>query len=174
MIRKINKILFTTDLSISAIDVFEQTVSLAYQTGASIVMLHVIEDVSSSTKSQTVHLIDKDAYEAIRNDKSERVKNVLIGKAKSVPVIHDALQKLNEDTKEKFNISDKTVEIESIQVIFGDVAENIVKMAKVDKCDLIVMGHHHKGSVFKAMTPSARKRILKQTNIPVMLVPLDN
>ena len=172
MIRKINKILFTTDLSISAIEVFEQTVSLAYQTGASIVMLHVIEDVTQNVKRQTVHLIDQDAYEKIRNDKSERVKNVLIGKAKTVPIIHEALQKLNEETKEKFNLSDKTVDIESIQVFFGDVAENIVKMAKVDECDLIVMGHHKKGSLLKAMTSSTSKRVLKQADIPVMLVPL--
>lgn len=173
MVRQIKKILFTTDLTKSAIEVFEQTVSLAAQTGASIVMLHVIEDGSTGSQNRTVHLVNKDDYEKIRNDKSDRVKNVLIGKAKSVPLIQNALQELTIQTNERLNLSGKPVEIETIQVLYGNAADIIVKMADVTQCDLVVMGYHKKGSILKAMMGSAGKRVLKQTNTPLLLVPLD-
>lgn len=174
MVRHIKKILFTTDLSKSAIEVFEQTVSLAAQTGASIVMLHVVEDGSAGSQNRTVHLVNKDDYEKIRNDKTDRVKNVLIGKVKSVPLIQNALQELSEQTKDKLDLNDTPVDIESIQVLYGNAADMIVKMAGITQCDLVVMGYHKKGSIFKAMTGSAGKRVLKQTQIPLLLIPLES
>lgn len=173
MVRQIKKILFTTDLSKSAIEVFEQTVSLAVQTGASIVMLHVVEDGSAGSQNRTVHLVNKDDYEKIRNDKTDRVKNVLIGKVKSVPLIQNALQELSEQTKDKLDLFDTPVDIESIQVLYGNAADMIVKMAGITQCDLVVMGYHKKGSILKSMTGSAGKRVLKQTRIPLLLIPLD-
>lgn len=174
MVRQIKKILFTTDLSSSAIEVFEQTVSLAAQTGASIVILHVIEDGSNGSQNRTVHLVNKDEYEKIRNDKSDRVKNVLIGKANSVPLIQNALQELGRQTNEKLNLSDQPVEIDSIQVLYGNAADIIVKMAGITQCDMVVMGYHKKGSILKAVMGSAGKRVLKQTQTPLLLIPLES
>jgi len=87
MVRQIKRILFTTDLSKSSIEVFEKTVALAAQTGAAITMLHVIEDGSSDVQNRTVHLVDRQAYEKIRSESRDIIKNVLIGKQKTIPLM---------------------------------------------------------------------------------------
>ncbi|MBU1168883.1 MAG: universal stress protein [Proteobacteria bacterium] len=175
MVRHIKKILFTTDLSKSAIEVFEQTVALATQTGASIVMLHVIEDGSTSGQNRTVHLVNKDDYEKIRNDRSNMVKNVLIGKMKSIPLIQNALQELGKNANDKMCVENiPPVIIDDIIVLYGIAADLITQMTEIAECDLVVMGYHKKGSILKALMGSAGKRVLQQSKKPLMLVPLES
>jgi len=94
MIHKINRILFSSDLSKGSVDVFEQTVALASQLEASIVMLHVIEDGSSTVQNRMIHLVDSAVYEKIRKENKEAVKNLLIGKRRTIPIIQNALKNL--------------------------------------------------------------------------------
>lgn len=173
MVNPIEKILFTTDLSKNSIDVFEQTVALAAQLGACITMLHVIEDKSSQINQGAVYMIDSQLYEAIRNESKNMVRNVLIGKQKSVPEIQEALSKLFDETTNEILGADHPVTIDGIEVRAGNAAEEIIAVAQEIKCDLIALGHYHKGSLLRALTGSAGKRVLKRSNIPIFLVPLE-
>ena len=122
--KQIKKILYTTDLSKSSVVVFEQTVVLAAQTGAAIVILHVIEDRSSSSQDRLVHLVDREQYEKIRKENEDKLKSVLIGKRKGILAIQNALQQLCEDTHEKMGSIEKSVQIDTIDVQYGNPARD--------------------------------------------------
>lgn len=173
MVRQIKKILYTTDLSKSSIEVFEQTVALASQTGATIVILHVIEDGSSSTSNRMVHLVNKDEYEKIRSESRDMVKNVLIGKQKTIPVIQEALQELCKKTNDKVCDVGRPVEISGIEVHYGSAADMITQVANATGCDLVAMGYYKKGSILKSIMGSAGKSVIQQSKIPLFLVPIE-
>jgi nucleotide-binding universal stress UspA family protein len=170
MAHPIHRILFTTDLSKSSITVFEQTVMLASQLGASITMLHVIDDGSSSTQNRMVHLVDKEVYERIRKESQEHVKNILIGKQRAVPVIQNALQELSENASSKICGQNNEVQIDGIEVSAGNPAEVITEFSK--GVDLVVMGFHKKGSLLRTLMGATGKNIIKESEKPIFLVPL--
>lgn len=175
MAQPIERILFTTDLSEASVTVFEQTVSLASSLGASITMLHVIDDGSGSSGSQSrmVHLVDKQVYETIRQESRDMVKNLLIGKQRTIPVIQDALRKLCAQTSDKICGTDQAVAIDAIEVRYGNVADTIIEVFESAHCDLVVMGYRRKGSLLKAILGSPEKSVIKQSKKPIMLVPLE-
>ncbi|MCJ8499215.1 universal stress protein [Desulfatitalea alkaliphila] len=174
MAHKIEKILFTTDLSKSSVKVFEQTVVLAASLGAAITILHVIDDGSGSSGSQSrmVHLVDRDVYEKIRRESQDMVKNLLIGKQRTIPVIQDALKRLCEKTTDKLG-EDHEVTIDAIEVTYGNVADAIIELSEATQCDLVVMGYNKKGSLFKALLGSPEKSVMKQSKKPILLIPLE-
>jgi len=176
MVKQIKKILYTTDLSKSSIDVFEQTVSLAAQTGASITILHVIEDKSNANQNRVVHLVDKEVYEKIRNEHRDEVKNVLIGKQRTIPAIQEALQDLCQKTNDKVCQVQDPVTIDNIEVHFGSAPDVITLIAKATDCDLIAMGYHKKGSILRTLMggASAGKNVMKQSICPIYLVPIED
>lgn len=171
MVHRIRKILFASDLTESSIEVFEQAVALASQVGASITILHVIEDYTATDKpSGIIHLVDKDIYEKIRKEAQENVKNVLIGKQKTIPVIQEALQKLCDETCTGHA---ETVNIDGIEVRYGISADIILEVAEICGCDVIAMGYKKKGSLLKAlMGGSSSKKVIQEAKKPIYLIPI--
>jgi nucleotide-binding universal stress UspA family protein len=174
MVQQIKKILFTSDLSEGSIEVFEQTVGLAFQTGASITMLHVIDNATSENQKRVSYLIDAETYERIRREGQEMAKNALIGKQKSLPIIQNAMRECYGKTCDKIVGSDKPIVIDSIQVMYGYPAEKILETADILDCDLIAMGYHKKGSILRALAGRAEKGVMKKSKKPLFLVPLDS
>jgi len=173
MVHQIRRILYTTDLSESSIAVFEQTVGLAAQTGASIVMLHVIEDGSSGQQNRLIHLVDRSAYEKIRQESQEMIKHVLIGKQRTIPLIQNALKELCDSTSEKICGAATPVTIDGIEVKYGNVAEAIIEVCETAQCDLVAIGYYQKGSLLKALMGSAGKSVIQQSKKPLFLVPIE-
>ena len=174
MIQQIKRILFTSDLSEASIQVFEQTVVLAYQAGASITMLHVIDSGTSENEKRMIHLIDPDIYEKIKHEGQETAKNLLIGKQKSLPIIQNALKELSDRTSDKICDPDNPVIIDDIHVVYGYPAEKILEVAETSGCDLIAMGYHQRGSILRALAGRAEKGVMKKSKIPLFLVPLES
>lgn len=172
MAEPIKKILFTSDLSKESIEVFEQTVGLAFQTGASITLLHVIDNLTSDNQKRVSYFIDSELYERIRREGQETAQKALIGKQKSLPVIQQAMQEHYVKTSEKVSGSGNPVTIDSIQVLYGNPAEKILEVAELSQCDLIAMGYHKKGSIFRALAGRAEKGVMKRSKKPLFLVPL--
>jgi nucleotide-binding universal stress UspA family protein len=52
------------------------------------------------------------------------------------------------------------------------VAEEILNQAGVLQADLIVMGTHGHGAMYKLLVGSATKGVLKRSKRPVLLVPV--
>lgn len=172
MIKQIKKILFATDLTEASVAVFEETVALASQLNATITIVHVIEDSSTSSQNRTIHLVDKELYEKNRKESQDNVRNVLIGKQRLVPIIQNALKELC-DNNENTCGTDSPVQIESIEVLYGKAAETIAEVAEKTGCDMIAMGHYKKGSLLKALTGTkVGKGVIQASNLPLFLVPI--
>jgi nucleotide-binding universal stress UspA family protein len=174
MAKKIKKILFTSDLSEESVEVFQHTVGLAFQTGASITMVHVIDTVTSENQKRISYLIDSETYERIRQEGQETAKNVLIGKQKSLPMIQNAMREHYEKTSDKMFGADEQITIDAIHVVYGNPAEKILEIAETSNCDLITMGYHKRGSILRALTGRAEKNVMQKSTKPLLLVPLDD
>ncbi len=174
MVEQIKKILFTSDLSEQSMEVFEQTVGLAFQTGASLTLLHVIDNATSENQKRVSYMIDNETYERIRREGQEFAKNALIGKQKSLPVIQKAMQEHYGKRSETLGGPEDTVAIDQIQVMYGNPAEKIVEVAETLDFDLIAMGYHKKGSILRALAGRAEKGVMRKSKKPLFLVPLDD
>lgn len=58
-------------------------------------------------------------------------------------------------------------------LIQGSTVETILKKAEKLNIDLIVIGHEIHGIIYKALFGSVSEGLIKKTNIPVLVVPLD-
>lgn len=58
----------------------------------------------------------------------------------------------------------------SEQLAVGDPAEAIIKAAKAERCDLIVMGTHGQGGLQRLLLGSVAGKVIAQTEIPVTVV----
>ncbi|MGL4230295.1 MAG: universal stress protein [Casimicrobium sp.] len=54
--------------------------------------------------------------------------------------------------------------------VVGNAAEEILKAAKKDKVDLIVMGSRGQGSIASMLLGSVAQKVLTQSDVPVMVV----
>lgn len=171
MISQINKILFTTDLSEGARALFQQTVYLAECYGASITLLHVIEDIPESSRMMIKEHLGKEAYAKLENEKETYARNVMIGKQKEAPMIEQVLNKLSEDARNGSGPS-KPVEIDKVLVTIGRIDEQICIEAGSNNCDLIVMGYHTRTALGDALLGGTVRRVIRNCKRQVHLVPV--
>jgi nucleotide-binding universal stress UspA family protein len=170
MIPTIKKILFTTDLSDHAKEVFTQTIRLAGSCQASVTMLHVIEETTSNTKNLVIDLMGKEVFEKLAKDNEAYAQNIMLGKRKEAPIIQEVLEKLAQQSK---SMDDgKRVQVDKSLVTVGNVAEEIVQQAKVNGCDVIVMGYHVKNIILELMLGGKTRQVMRHSTIPVHLVPI--
>lgn len=167
-----NRILFTTDLSEQSRIVFEKAVTLALKTGATIDILHVIESGPTQTFNMLTDLMGKENYKRMKEEIETSARNTLIGKRKEVPLIREALKKLSPTAYDQIDSKDSKVVIDNIEVRQGHVAEVILNSALESNVDMIIMGYYPKSMIMKAVLGSTVKSVLKDSKIPVYLVPL--
>lgn len=172
MIPHIKKILFTTDLSQGAREVFDVAVSLADAYQASITILFVIEETPSEGKRIVVDLIGEEAWEKIQTENEQYARNILIGKQKEAPIIKEALKKLSEEAQVSAESKDSSFGVDDIIVTSGKISEEIVQQAEAKDCDLIVMGYRVHSLITDAILGSKTRSVLKRFKKPVVLVPL--
>lgn len=170
MVTMIKKILFTTDLSDGAMDVFKQTIRLASSCQASVTMLHVIEETTSNARNLVIDMLGKEAFEKLKKENEIYVQNIMLGKRKEAPVIQKTLEKLAQHSE---TLSQEgLVQIEDTLIITGNVAEEIIEQAEKYHCDVIVMGYHVRSIIAELMLGSKTKRVICCSKIPVYLVPV--
>lgn len=170
MVTTIKKILFTTDLSDGAMDVYKEAIRLASSCQASVTILHVIEETTTQAKNLVIDMMGKEAYAKMEKDNADFVQNIMVGKRKEAPIIEQTLEKLAEHSGV---VSDgKHVEIDATLVTMGHIAEEIVAQAEINKCDIIVMGYHVKNIIAELMLGGKTRRVLRHSKIPVHLVPV--
>jgi nucleotide-binding universal stress UspA family protein len=95
-----------------------------------------------------------------------------------VPVFDPLPQPIPEDGDQKSKLAQWQREIDqdgikvSLHEPTGTVAEEILNQAGVLQADLIVMGTHGHGAMYKLLVGSATKGVLKRSKRPVLLVPV--
>jgi nucleotide-binding universal stress UspA family protein len=168
MVPIIKKILFTTDLSENSKHAFTYAAALATLHRADIIMLHVMEESTSSINKHIANLFGEERWQQMQEEHKQTARDSIIGKRKTFDVIQNALASFSVFT-------DKTTaaisfEKQDILVREGNVIGEILDAALENHCDLIVMGSHI-GLLGKTAVGGVTKGVLNQTKIPVLIVP---
>ncbi len=169
MSNKYKTILFTSNLSNTSRIAFKQAAMLAEQSGAKIILLHIMEgEPSGSYEGYVTSLFGHDAWLKILRNNKEEAKHALVGKVTPKQMARTALNqfcKENQKQDEDYVIPDYEILIKN-----GDVIEVILEQAVEHKCDLIVLGASE-GLLSGISVGRNIKSILKKSKIPVLVVP---
>lgn len=152
MIPKIKKVLYATDLSASASHAFGYAIRIALNEDAKISIINVCEKFTNNANIQM------------------RSNDFKTAKSKLTEVIKAKLDQYF--AKEKDDGCQFTKLIGNIYVTSGMPAEEISAQAKEGNYDLIVMGTHGHGFLYSALIGSTAKNMVRQSEIPVLVVPL--
>ena len=166
---QIKKILYATDLSETAVHAFSYALSLAVVYNASITMLHVVSE--SSGEEFISSMISSKTLKEIKEQHHMEARKNMIGKRREFGVIKDALQAFSDEAMAA-NDNNHSLITDEILIEDGPPAETIVKTAKKQNCDLIVMGTHGQGGITELLVGSTAKKVVKQSSIPVLVIRL--
>jgi nucleotide-binding universal stress UspA family protein len=153
MLSQIKKILYATDLSKNSAYAFYCAVDMAKKYESTIVILHIIEPMSAKTFGTLTERVQHDQQ------------------VTSVQVIQNRLQSFCEKVDEKDDLTCVAL-VTKILVRSGYPAEEILKAADEEECDLIVLGSHGKGFIQKTFLGSVSRSVLDRTRKPVFIIPL--
>jgi nucleotide-binding universal stress UspA family protein len=170
MLPKINKILFTTDLSKETRRAFDYALSLALQYRASLTILYVMEELKPAQGASLQGFLGEERWKEIRAGQEEEVRQILIGKRREGAMIREALGEMFAAAQK--DLAGADLKTDEIVVTQGDPVECILQESEARGCDLIVMGYHPRGRLEEALIGSVSRSVLRQAKMPVMLVRL--
>ena len=170
---RVKKILFTTDLTSSARDVFRHAVYLASSFGASITMLHVIEDIPPSNKSLLKEELGEEVYNKMEQTQQATFTNSMIGKQKEAPMIEHVLYKLSEDAVQGADGLSSVV-VDKRLVTIGRIDEEICYQAGANDCDLIVMANRLRSATPEKPLAGTVAGVVRRSKKQVYLIPIIN
>lgn len=168
MLKKIDTILFATNLSEISRAAFNHTALLATQLKAKVILLHVIEKLPESYESLVGSLLGERQWQRIKEQHLNDAKSTLIGKISSRQIIRVVLEEFCRDN----GISDDQCGTVSTEIVIkqGDVVDTILQEATAHQCDLIAMGAS-KGLVSGTTLGAHIKSTMKKATVPVLIIP---
>ena len=168
MLKPIKSILFATDLSANCQQAYDFTLIMATKFQATIYLLHVIEQLPDNMEGRLKDLLGKHQWSDMVNSQHNNVRRSLLGKRSTNSVVLEALNSFCG----KAGIEEKDCDFQSREIIIsdGDIEEEILKHAKANDCDLIVLGGH-KNIFARTSIGMTTKEVLKASSIPVTVVP---
>ncbi len=168
MFKTIESILFATNLSENCKTAFDFAGSLAARYQATIVLLHVIEKIPDYMSGRLIGLLGKQQWEAMTQNQEKDVQEALSQKRSSRKLIRTALNHFCTDA----GIDDDSCGYHSREIVVsdGEVVDEIIARSIAYKCDLIIMGARE-GFLVKTSIGSTIKSVLRQSKIPVLVVP---
>ena len=128
-----------------------------------------MEEVSHSADVRLKNFIGEERWQEIKGSQEEEARQILIGKKREGAVIREAL---DEFCKQMQTESEVDYKIDKINVVRGNVVDEILSEAQRIGCDLIVMGYHMRGKLEEAVLGSTTRKVLRRSKTPVMLVQL--
>jgi nucleotide-binding universal stress UspA family protein len=160
MIPEIKKILYPTDLSETSNFAFSYAASIANRYDASIIILHVLKDVTHSSEELVTNVIgEKKWQEVLGRNKLEVVEK-----------IRQRLEDFCEQTRSE--MSGCPFLVENIIVTIGNPVDEIVQEAEKDVYDMVIMGAHGHGAIAGTVMGSVSRRVVRRCKKPVLLVRL--
>lgn len=160
MVPEVRKILYATDLSVNARYAFGYAASLAGCFGAGITVLHVLEELSPNAVAIVGDLLGEERWKDVRKKNEDQV----------VQSIKDRIEKFCDDMEHK--LPECSFIIDSVIVEIGHPVDRIIRQAKKNNCDMIVMGSRGHGVLKEAMLGSTSRRVLRRSEIPVLVIRL--
>lgn len=168
MFKPLKAILFATNLSENCRDAFDFAAALATRFQATIILLHVMEKMPDYVEGRLQGMMGKQQWEAMVKSQQKSAQEVLIGKKSSSKLIQKALTEFCSQA----GIDDDSCGYHSREIVIsdGEVVSDIIAYSKKYECDLIIMGARQ-GLISKTSVGSTIKSVLRQSTIPVMVVP---
>jgi nucleotide-binding universal stress UspA family protein len=168
MLKPIRSILFATDLSANCQEALDFTLSVATRFHAKIYMLYVLEKLPELVDERVKNLVGIHQWEEMIDSHKMTAQKALLGKTSTNVMVRKAIH----DFCKQEGIDDDSCDIRSREIIVsqGEIVEDILRNAEINKCDLIVLGGH-KNLFSKTSVGSTTKGVLKKTKIPVTVVP---
>lgn len=160
MMPQIKRMLYTTDLSNNSGYVLRYAINSAKKHGAKLIVLHVIEELPRTAKALLESHLDGEKLIKISEEKMAFAKERI-------------LKRLQRLCKKELN-SDPEAEgiFDSIEVMEGYPADEILEKADEFNCDVIIMGTHSKGFLKHSYFGSTSKKVLRRVRKPVFIIPL--
>jgi nucleotide-binding universal stress UspA family protein len=156
---EIKNILYATDLSKNSAYAFQYATDMAEQNDAVIHIVHVLEQVSPSTRAMVDMYLSDEQKEKIAG-RSDETTEMIINR---LNVFCDRVKA--DDPSCVFRVA-------SIDVEEGFPADEILKKADALDCDIVIMGTHGKGFISHAFLGSIAEKVLRRSTRPVMIIPL--
>ena len=168
---QVKKILFPTDLSRHARYAYKFAASLADHYGASIAILHVMEELPGTMAGIVFSgLLNEKKWEEVRKKNEAEVREVLIGKKREKVMIKQALEAFAQEAK--IEEPESLVVTDEILVKEGNIADEIVEQAEAAGSDVVVMAYYTRNMIAEAMMQGVTRRVLRRSKRPVLLVPM--
>jgi nucleotide-binding universal stress UspA family protein len=153
---KLHKVLIALDYDPSATKVAEIGYAMAKSMGAKVLLLHVIADsiyYSSMNFSPIMGFAGSNDFPTAPTDNSVVLKDASLH-------FLDKTRNHLEDTNIQTMVAD------------GDFADSIIKTAKKEHVDVIVMGSHSRRWLDSILLGSVTEKVIKETAIPLFIVPI--
>jgi len=160
MIPEYKKILFATDVSIGAETILRNAVAVARAHQARIEMLHVLPEVDQALVNYVSVFMGSEKLAGYEAEHKDRVAAELSQRLRDFAA------------RELADHPEDLARIERIEVMHGSPASTILSEAKKRKIDLLVIGTHGKGRIEYAFLGSIAQKIMRRSEIPVLLIPL--
>ncbi len=158
MIPDIRKILYATDLSENARHALGYAASVSNRYGASLSIVHVLEDLPSDARSIVTQMLGEHKWGEMKKNNIGKVTETIEARIRT---ICDELA--NQAPECPFVANEIFVKI-------GHPVEEVLKLAV--RHDLVVMGSHGRGILADAVMGSTSRRVLRRCEKPVMIVRL--
>lgn len=152
-------ILYATDLGKNTRPVFRSALSLAQKYNAKILMLHVVEPMTSAMQAVVDTYLPAGEAEKVYQD----------GMRSVLDEMKNRLEDFCKDELDSPRIVDGLVK--EIIVVSGRTSEEILKTAEKHKADIIVMGKSSRSVFGSEVSGSSSRRVSRHANIPVLMVP---
>ncbi len=160
MVPDIRNILYATDLSENARYALKYASVIANRFGATITVLHVLEELSPSSLGVVSEIVGKERWADLKKRNEEKVISSIRAR------IENVCNEANQSFPECQFI------VQKIIVKTGHPVDQIIHHAEKTDCDMIVMGSRGQGIITEAMLGSTSRRVLRRCVKPVLVVRL--
>ncbi len=160
MLPTVKNILYLTDLSKNASQVFRYALQLAKTFEGRITILHVLKNIDPAMEVPILIRMGETAYQGLVKEREDEIIDGILERLKAF-----LRKELREDPDESGLVA-------SIYVHEGDPVSEILDTADRIDCDILVMGDHSKGRLAYTFLGSTVEKVLRRSRRPVLVVPI--
>jgi nucleotide-binding universal stress UspA family protein len=160
MLPQIKNILYATDLSENARYAYKYAASLAQQYEARITILHVIEKPTAETFLQIQGYVGEEKWKQLQEEKQADFVSRIKGR------LSDFCDEISSE------VDACTFQVDKIIVKQGIAADEILHQAELNDADVIIMGTRGFGMFKDALMGGTARRVVRRSNLPVMVIRL--
>lgn len=142
----IKKLLFATDFSEASDAALQYAILMAKAFGASLHVLHVLEDLAA-------HAWTTEVYVA------------------ALPGVHEEMERQARERLDQLLTPEQQRECSAVLVLrSGSPFVEVVRYARDEEMDLIVLGTHGRGAIAHMLLGSVAERVVRKAHCPVVTV----